>query len=599
MNSMKVSDWILSRLAQEGVKSIFLVPGGAAMHLNDSLAKTPDIMPIAVFHENAAALAAECYAKVINQLGVAMVTAGPGSTNAITAVVSAWVNSAPLLVLSGQVKRADLNPGGLRQSGLQEVDIVSIVGPVTKYAVAITDPTQVRFHVEKALHLARTGRPGPVWLCLPMDVQSAQMDAFNQIGYLPEATPEQPVAACDIDRLIGLLNASERPVLLAGAGIRIGRAERRFLELVETLGIPVQTTWVGADIVPADHPLYAGRPGAFASRGANFTMQNSDFMFALGARLDLATTAFSRQRFARAAKRVAVDVDPKEIAKLHDVLDLAIVASAGDVIEALLARRAEFSGRDRRPWLARTRKWLADYPIVTPDLRRLPSRTSTYVLVEKLGELLEKDDVIVEGSAGIHSEIFFMMFENKAGQRILADGSFGSMGYGLPAAIGACIAAGRRRTILVEGDGSLQPNLQELQTLVREQLPLKIIVVNNGGFSSIRASQSHYFQRLLGADATSGLTLPEVSRIASAYGIRSIRIESSDELEAKLQEALSGVDPVLCEVLVPVDEDRVPRLGNSQRPDGTMVSKPMEDMFPFLDRDEFQRNMIIEPLSEG
>ncbi len=597
MSMVKVSDWVLARLVQEGLKTVFFVPGGAAMHLNDSLAKVPQVSAIGTFHEHAAAVAAECYAKVTNRLGVAMVTAGPGSTNAITGVASAWVNSSPVLVLSGQVKRADLNPGGLRQSGLQEIDIVAMVKPITKYAVTITDPETTRFHLEKALHLARTGRFGPTWLCLPLDVQAMLIDPSSQPGYSPEAS--KPITLSeDVGTLIQLLNGSERPVLLAGGGIRASGAEGQFLELVELLNIPVQTTWVAVDALASDHPLFAGRPGSFASRGANFTIQNSDFMLSLGARLDFATTGYSRKRFARGATRIAVDVDPQEIGKMQDSLSLGIVASAGEVIGELLRRRAEILPRGRRAWFDQVRAWTTDYPVVTPDLRGHQHATSTYVLVEKLGQLLQEEDVIVEGSAGIHSEIFFLAFENKAGQRVLADGSYGSMGYGLPAALGACMAAGRRRTILIEGDGSLQPNLQELQTIAREKLPVKIIVVNNGGYSSIRVSQNRYFQQLIGADPTSGLTLPEVARIAAAYGIRSLRIESEAELDQKLREALAGDDPVLCDVVVPMEEDRVPRISNIQRPDGTMASRPMEDMFPFLSREAFYRNMLIEPIPE-
>ncbi|MFZ1615433.1 MAG: thiamine pyrophosphate-binding protein, partial [Holophaga sp.] len=298
MSMVKVSDWILARLVQEGLKTVFFVPGGAAMHLNDSLAKVPQVSAIGTFHEHAAAVAAECYAKVTNRLGVAMVTAGPGSTNAITGVASAWVNSSPVLVLSGQVKRADLNPGGLRQSGLQEIDIVAMVKPITKYAVTITDPETTRFHLEKALHLARTGRFGPTWLCLPLDVQAMLIDPSSQPGYSPEASKPTTLSE-DVGTLIQLLNGSERPVLLAGGGIRASGAEGQFLELVELLNIPVQTTWVAVDALASDHPLFAGRPGSFASRGANFTIQNSDFMLSLGARLDFATTGYSRERFAR------------------------------------------------------------------------------------------------------------------------------------------------------------------------------------------------------------------------------------------------------------------------------------------------------------
>ncbi len=594
----KLSDYVLQALATAGVRDVFLVPGGAAMHLNDSLARTEGLGFVSTFHEHAAAVAAECYGKVTGNLGVAMVTAGPGSTNAVTGVASAWVNSAPLLVLSGQVKSADLNPGrGLRQCGLQEIDIASVVAPITKYAATITDPGSARFHVEKALHLARSGRPGPVWLCVPMDVQAAQIDPASQRGFEP--TDERPTSLDrEVDQLIDLLNAAERPVLLVGHGVRASGCVERFLELADVLGIPVQTTWSGADLLPFDHPLYAGRPGSFAGRGANFAVQNSDFVLMLGARLDLATAGYSRVGFARAAKRVMVDVDPAEVDKMRELLALGIVASAHEVVERLLQKRGQLARRDRGPWLERVRAWLARYPVVTPDLRTRDGGATTYGLVARLSELVSGGDTFVEGGSGIHAEIFYQAVDVKRGVRIVTDASYGSMGYGLPAAIGACVGAGRRRTVLVEGDGSLQPNLQELQTVAREKLPLKIMVVNNGGYSSIRVSQNRYFGRLIGADATSGLVIPDLQRIAAAYGIRSARLSTDAELAERLPELLNADGPALCEVVVPAEEDRVPRLANVQRPDGTMMSKPMEDLFPFLDRDEFRANMLIEPLPE-
>jgi len=594
---IKLAEYVLSVVEKAGTRDVFLVPGGAAMHLNDALGQSK-LNYVATFHEHAAAVAAEAYAKQANGLGVAMVTAGPGSTNAITGVGSAWVNSAPLLVLSGQVKSTDVKQGPIRQLGLQEIDIISIVAPITKYAVTVMDPGTIRFHMEKAIHLATTGRPGPVWIAIPMDIQAAMIDPASQPGYTPEPTRSDGALAKQIDQLIELLDKAERPVLLAGGGIRFAGAERRFRELVELLGIPVQTTWVGVDLLPDNHPLYAGRPGSFASRGANFAVQNSDFMLALGARLDFATTGYSRTRFARAAKRVAVDVDPAEIDKMRDVLDLGIVAGADAVIDELLRRRSTLGRRDRSSWLKRVQAWKERYPVVTPDLRGKHDSTSTYVLVEKLSQLLNNDDVVVEGSSGIHSEIFFLTYEVKENQRVHADGSYGSMGYGVPAVIGICVAAGRRRTILVDGDGSFQPNIQELQTIVREKLPVKMIIVNNDGYSSIRSSQQRYFQRLVAADASSGLSIPDFGRVAAAYGIRYVKIGAEHELDEKMRQALAGPDPVICEVVVPPEEDRVPRLSTVQKADGRLVSRPLEDMFPFLEREEFLANMLIDPLPE-
>ena len=597
---MKVSDYILEALAAAGAQTVFLVPGGAAMHLNDSLAGSTRLAHCSMFHEQAAAVAAEASAKFRNNLGVAMVTAGPGSTNAITGVASAWVNSAPLVIVSGQVKTADLNQGHLRQRGLQEIDIMSVVKPICKYAATIVDPNSARFHTEKAIYEAKAGRPGPVWLAVPLDIQGTKIDPAAQQGFIPDAasnTSKEPYGS-SLEEVIRRLNAAERPVLLAGCGIRIAGAERTFLEFVDVLGIPVQTTWIGCDLLGNDHPLYAGRPGSFASRAANFAIQNADFMLAVGARLDLATTGYSRSRFAREAYRVAVDVDSAEISKLGNDIDAGLVLSADKFMGDVIARSGEVQRRDRTAWFERIRMWENRYPIVAPDCGTEAGGVSTYTLLEALGDLLTEEDVIVEGSAGVHSEIFFMAFKLKLGQRVLADGSFGSMGYGLPAAIGTCLAAGRRRTILVEGDGSIQPQLQELETVRRENLPIKLIVVNNGGYSSIRVSQNRFFNRLIGADHTSGLTLPSLEKVANAFGIRFTRIDKTVDVTVALRQVLEEEGPMLCEVVVPLEEDRVPRIANLQRPDGSMVSKPMEDMFPFLERAEFLDNMIVSPVPE-
>jgi acetolactate synthase-1/2/3 large subunit len=594
---MKVSDYVMSRLVAAGANHVFLVPGGAAMHLNDSLAKEKALGWTATFHEQASSTAAECHGKMRQKLGVAMVTAGPGSTNAMSGVASAWCNSSPLLVLAGQVKSADLKKGAIRQNGLQEIDAVSMAKPITKYAATVEKADTVRYHLEKAIYLATHGRPGPVWLTFPQDVAAHDIDPDKLEGFTPDAPAASKLDA-QVGKIIEQLNKSERPVLFAGLGIRLGGGQPRFLELIDALGIPIQTSWAAIDLLPEDHPMYAGRPGAFASRASNFIMQNSDFMLSLGARLDLATTGFARDRFARGAFRVAVDVDPAEIEKLGKDVELGIIADAAAVVEELWKRRDEIVKKPRAEWWTRVKDWTKRYPLVTKEQRGLKDATSTYVLVEKLAQLLSEGDTIVSGGSGVHAEIFFAAFQTKKDQRVVTDASLGSMGYGLPATIGACVAAGRKRTVLVDGDGGLQPQLQELQTVVREKLPLKIVVVNNNGYSSIRVSQGRYFNRLIAADETSGLTMAPFSKIAAAYGIRSIRIENEGELEAKLKEGLAGDDPVIIDVVVPRDEDRVPRLNNMQKANGQMVSKPLEDMFPFLDREEFRANMIIPPIEE-
>jgi acetolactate synthase-1/2/3 large subunit len=387
-----------------------------------------------------------------------------------------------------------------------------------------------------------------------------------------------------------MLAAAERPVILAGGGIRIAGATAEFLALADELGVPVLTTWVGCDLLPDDHPLFAGRPGSFAPRGANFAVQCADVLLTIGARWDLATTGFAPEKFGKGATRAAVDVDPGELAKLSSFIDLTIEASADDFIRAL---RTEMKGRrpEAAAWRAQCQAWRTKYPVILPEHRGRPQAVSTYLVMDVLSNLLGEGDLIVEGSSGIHSEIFFLAFRIKRDQRVVCDGSLGAMGYGLPASVGSCLASGRKRTVLIEGDGSFFPNVQELETIARLHLPVKIVVVNNDGYASIRASQARWFGRLAGADRTSNLSLPDIQRVAAAFGIPSTRAENELQLERSLSTLLTTDGPGICEVMVPPEEDRVPRLASYRRADGAMESKPLEDMFPFLDPEEIQASL--------
>jgi acetolactate synthase-1/2/3 large subunit len=601
----RLADYVLGRVASAGVRHVFLVPGGAAMHLDDALAGRADLAFVANFHEHASAVGAEAYAKLTGNLGVALVTAGPGSTNCITGVTSAWVNSAPVLFLSGQVKRSDLKgTRRLRQSGLQEVDIVSIVRPITKYAATITDPLSVREHVDLALFHAKNGRPGPVWLDVPLDVQNAQVDPSALAPVALPATPASSPADLSerVERVIDRLRKASRPILLLGAGIQIGGAADLVGQAVERLGVPYTTTWIGADVLADEHPLFVGRAGSFAPRGANFAVQNSDVLLSIGARWDYATTGFSHSNFARGADRIVVDIDPAELEKLAPVVPFRIEANARDFLEELLRQLPRDWDVDRfASWRERTQDWRKRYPVTPPEVHPAADgrpTISTYVFVRALSRRLSPGDVLVQGSSGIHSEIFFMTFHVKTDQRIIADGSYGAMGYGLPASIGACLASGGRRTVLVDGDGSLMPNIQELETIRRLDLPIKIMVVNNEGYGSIRVSQMRWFNRLIAADKSSGLTLPGYRELATAFKLPYHVLDREDGLDDALGRILAEPGPAIVDVQVPTEEDRQPRLSNYQKADGTMASKPMEDLFPFLPRDEFLSNMIIPPLPE-
>jgi acetolactate synthase-1/2/3 large subunit len=600
---VKVSDWIFQHLARRGITHVFELTGGGAMHLNDSLGACDGIEYVCMQHEQAAAMAAESFAKARNGIGVCLVTAGPGGTNAVTGVAGAWLDSTPMLVLSGQAKRADLKgTTGVRQMGVQEVDIVSIVTPITKYAVTVMEPSEIRYHLEKALHLASTGRPGPVWIDLPLDVQGAQVDEDSLNGFEPDAS--DAVGGGDTDlapavrHTLQLLDAAERPVVFVGNGVRLGGARAELRTLIERLGLPVLTTWPAHDMVPDDHPLMMGRPGPLAPRGANFTLQNSDWLLALGARLDLVVTGYAPQNFARGARKIMVDIDAAELRKMKDTVDLAVHADVRDFIKELIRQLAGVQPRDRSGWIARGREWNAKYPVVLPEYRNLPGRVSTYVLAEAISEASAPDDVIVSGSSGAGIEIYCLAARLKEGQRLFLTTALGAMGNGLPAIIGACLANGRRRTLGVDGDGGLQLNVQELETVRRFGLPIKLFVLNNDGYASIRTSQSRYFGRLAGADATSGVTLPNLRKVIESYELPYARIDTDRELTRTIRELLDRPGPLVIEVLTPPEEPRAPSLSSMKKPDGSMVSRPLEDLWPFLPRDEFRANMLIPPLED-
>ncbi|MFZ3114855.1 MAG: thiamine pyrophosphate-binding protein [Syntrophales bacterium] len=599
---MKLSDFVFQYIAAHGVKHVFMFPGGGAMHLVDSLGRCKDIEYICNLHEQACAIAAEAYARVNNKLGVALVTTGPGGTNAITGVAGAWLDSTPCLFISGQVKRTDLMGDlGVRQLGVQEIDIVSLVRPITKYAVTIMEPSSIRYHLEKALYFAKAGRPGPVWLDIPLDVQAASIEPEMLDGFdLKEMDIQfdRYILEKQVSDVVDLINMSERPVILAGNGIRLAGAEKEFLDLANHLNIPLLTTWLGIDLLPESHKLFMGRPGSIAPRGANFTLQNSDCLLIIGSRLDMALTGYAHDKFARAAKKIMVDIDANEIRKVNASIDIQLCADAGVFIHELFKSIDKINAKPSSNWLARCQGWKEKYPVVLTEHRMHRGSVSTYFFSEILADELSNDDLIVPGSSGNCVEIFLLAFKVKSGQRVFHNRGLGAMGFGLPASIGACIASGRRRTICVDGDGGFQLNIQELETVARLKLPIKFFVINNKGYASIRAMQMNYFQQLVGADSGSGLTLPDIIKLAMAYGLSTMRIVDQHDLRTQIRDVLKLPGPVICEIMAVPDEIRAPRLSSAQRSDGTMISKPLEDLWPFLDRQEFLSNMLIQPLDE-
>lgn len=602
---MILSDFVISFIAEQDVHHIFLVPGGGNMHLVDSVGKETRIDFVACLHEQTAAIAADAYAQYSKKLGVALVTTGPGSTNAVTGVAGAWVESVPLLIISGQVKTSDIKPcQEMRMLGFQETDITTIVQPITKYAVTVKDPETIKYHLEKAVFLASTGRPGPVWIAIPLDVQAKKVVPRELIGFDPakeKLQTEDNLAAIPkaVSRMLDYLARANRPVILAGNGIRVAQSEEIFIRIFEKLKIPILTTWKACDLLSEDHPLFFGRPGTVAQRGANFIQQNSDFILTLGARLDFGQIGYASETFARAAIKVIVDIDSLELSKFPFRVDIPIVADVADFMKELEIQIQDFNHPDWSSWQNQCSEWRHHYPIIIPEYRNKKDFVSTYVLFDVLSNQMISTDLLVPGSSGSCSDMCMQTFRVKRGQRILNSLGFGAMGFGLPQTIGACLAGGGRRTVCVNGDGGFQLNLQDLETVNRLGLPIKYFILNNRGYASIRTTQKNYFQgRLVASDPSSGLTLPDICKISSAYGISNNRIANNAELEKNVAEALSSIGPFISEVMIDPEEESAPKVKSALKTDGSLVSKPLEDLWPFLPREEFLKNMLIPPISE-
>jgi acetolactate synthase-1/2/3 large subunit len=607
---VKLSDYIVERLADWGVRHIFLVTGGGAMHLNDSIGQEPRIQYVCNHHEQASAMAAEAYARISGQPGVVNVTTGPGGINALNGVFGAWTDSVPMLVVSGQVKRETCMRAqgitGLRQLGDQEADIIAMVGNITKYAVMIDDPLSIRYHLERAWRLAQSGRPGPCWLDIPVDVQAAPIDPANLRAYDPaEDEPAQDEPSQDkVDgapsrlksycrEVLHRISNAKRPVILAGTGVRAAHAIAEFDELFHRLGVPVTTSWTH-DLIVSDDPLFCGRQGTIGDRAGNFTVQHADVLLILGSRLNIRQTSYNWQSFAPRAFKIQVDIDAAEFHKPTIQPDLAIHCDLKRFMQELLRQcdadnyRPEVHAR----WLAWCRERVQRYPVVQDRQRQPGPPLNPYYFIEQLSAKLAGDDVIVCGNA-TSCIVPFQTMRLQKNQRLISNSGSASMGYDLPAAIGAAFARTGKRVICIAGDGSIQMNIQELQTVVHHHLPLKIFVMNNSGYLSMRMTQSAFFGRLTGESASSGVSLPDMVKVACAYGIPSIRIDRQSQL-GQIDLALAADGPALIDVVLDPNQEFEPRSRARQLPDGRIVSPNLEDMYPFLDETKLMDNVIKE-----
>ncbi|MFR8226501.1 MAG: thiamine pyrophosphate-binding protein [Lachnospirales bacterium] len=638
---VKVSDYIAGRLVEAGISQVFTVTGGGAMHLNDALGHQKGLHCLYNHHEQACAIAAESYARIHNQIAAVCVTTGPGGTNAITGVVGGWLDSIPMLILSGQVRydtTARWSGLGIRAMGDQEFDICKAVSCMTKYCEMVIDPLRIRFCLEKALYLAQTGRPGPCWLDIPLNVQGAfvesgELTGFDAADYEAGGTgwkePSsheiledqqgkgelRPVRAkkTDMDTVRAItekIRQSKRPVLNVGNGVRIAGAHEVLMKVIERLGIPVVTGWNSQDAIYDQHPLYTGRAGGMGDRAGNFAVQNSDLVFSVGSRLSIRQVGYNYQTWARAAYVMVNDVDAEELKKPSVHADMRIHADAKDLLETLEAylEQEQESGALPMPvfdggkglegmdWRETCRMWKETYPVVLPKHMNHgdDEPANVYALVKELSSRLKEGQITVvgNGSACVAGGHGYMI---KKGQRFITNSAIASMGYDLPAAIGACMADHSQDIILLTGDGSIQMNLQELQTIIHHQMPIKIFLINNGGYHSIRQTQKNFFgEPLVGIGADShDLSFPDMEKLAWAYGYPYVKACHNSQLGEAIVRTLSMEGPVICEVFVSTDQNFEPKSSAKRLPDGTMVSPPLEDLSPFLPEEEMDRNMII------
>lgn len=589
---IKVSDFIIKFLEKQGVKHMFMLPGGMAMHIDDSIGYANAIKPIFMLHEQACTFAAESYARVTNNLGVVCTTCGPAATNTLTGVACSWIESTPLLVLTGQVKRADLaQDPNLRQLGVQEVNIVDMAKPITKYAKLITEPDSIQYELEKAVYLCKEGRPGPVLLDIPVDVQACRVNEISMKHFIPEGKNKYSISDNIIEAVVTQLENAKRPVFYVGAGVNVANASNDFRKLAEKLNIPVLVHWNGMNLLENDHPLFMGHPGAVGQRAANFVLQNADLLITIGTRLALLQTGFNFAGYAKNAYHIMVDIDKAELDKptLHP--NLKIQGDAGDFIKKLL--ETEVHVGDFSNWIAKGKEWNEKYPSLNTEWLHNSMYVNSFYFVDELSKQMKAEDVYCGGRAGTCVDAIIQAFKVKKNQSVFVTKGLSSMGNGLPAAIGAAYATDKK-IVLVNGDGGFAMNIQELEVIRRDNLPIKMFILDNQGYSTVRNTQINVFDgHFVGCNAQSGLTIGNIKGVAEAYGIKTFDLQRMDDMKQTISEVLNFDGPALCMVWVDPAQPIVPRQANYKTPEGQMASRPLEDMRPLLEREELENIMAV------
>lgn len=594
---MKVSDYVSKFLVGNGINDLFLISGGGIMHLLDSVAKQEGLNLVFNLNEQATGICAESYAQFTNHLGACLLTTGPGATNAITGCAGAWLDSSPVLFISGQCKTEQMGQlRGLRQYGAQEVSIIPMVRPITKYAEIVLDKDKIRYHLEKAVFLATHGRRGPVWIDIPLDIQGSEVDEATLFSFDPVAeglVVNFNIENSQISNIYKMLNTSNRPAILIGHGLVASGKNEVFRQLCIEFQIPVLATWRAKGVFGDDDELFMGSPGIPTTRYSNYVLQNTDFLLIIGTRLNPAITAYGEERFAPNAKKIIIDIESGEIDKLSINFDMKVVSHAGEFIDALQIQKSEYIPKPREKWFSYCRYIKNKYPL-NKEIQPLSNegKVDGYMFAEMLSDASSVEDIFIGSSSGRTCGISHMAYKLKPNQKFITSMGLGSMGWCIPSAIASCIASNKHKTIVLEGDGSLQHNIQELALINTYHLPLKIFVFSNGGYASILTMQKNNFDsRFAGCNKESGLSFPTLKKVAETYGLNYLIIENNQQIDSVLKIALNDNKPVLCEVVGSIYFDEIPKSMTIANADGTFTSSLLENLYPFVSKDEQILNM--------
>jgi len=590
---MRVADYVIKFLEGKKIDTVFTVSGGGSIFLCDALYKAKKLKYIPCHHEQAVSFATESYSRIKNKPGAAIVTTGPGGTNCTTGVACCWIDSIPSLFISGQVfSNQTIGDTGTRQIGVQEFDIINMVKSSTKYSVMIKNPNEIKYHLEKAYYLSTQGRPGPVWIDIPANIQNANINEKKLKMFKPNKKKvKNNLLDHKIKKIAKLLSKSDRPVLHLGHGVKIARGEKYLRKIINKYKIPFALTWNASDLIESDHPSYIGRPGAFAERGANFIIQSCDLYISVGSRLPFMVTGYNAKDFARKAKKIMVDIDKQEINRSQINLDDKICCDAKYFLKTLLKflpKKIDLS----KKWLSYCKNIRQKYPIVLDKFRKQKRTINSYHFIDELSDVLKKDDVIVT-DMGLSFVGTHQAFKIKKGQRLFTNSGHAPMGWGLPAAIGAYYATKKKRIICLTGEGGLQLNVQELATVMHNKLPIKIFIYNNGGYLTIKQTQQLGFNsRIMGSNSKSGLSFPNYKDLAKSHKINYTSIAKGKNLKSKIKKILSGTKPVICELILDHNQEQMPKAINKRMPNGKSIATKFEDMYPFLPANEIQKNIL-------